>query len=77
MQDFGKGGSFWTILSKNVKFLNIHQNSHENEVILAKSGVRATPLNLLWIRLWKLLGVLHYSDLYKYLQKKEGVRVEQ
>ena len=53
------------------------KNSHESEVILAKRGVRAIPLNLLWIRLWKLLGVLHYNDLYKYLQKKEGVRVEQ
>ena len=35
---------------KYVKFLNIHQNSHENEVILAKRVVRATPLNPLWIR---------------------------
>ena len=35
---------------KHVKFFNIHQNSHENEVIVAKSGVSATPLNPLWIR---------------------------
>ena len=31
-----------------VKFLNFHQNL-ENEIILAKRGVRATPLNPLWI----------------------------
>ena len=35
-------GSFWTILSKNVTFLNIHQNPHENEVILTKRGLWAT-----------------------------------
>ena len=48
MQNFGKGGSFWTSLSKNMKFINIHQNSHKNEVILAKGGggVQATSLNL-------------------------------
>ena len=48
----GAGGSFWTILSKNEKFLNFHQNRHENEITLAKRNVRATPLNPLWIRPW-------------------------
>ena len=50
MQDFGKGASFLTILSKNVKFIIFHQNPHENEIVLAKSGVRAILLNPLWIR---------------------------
>ena len=44
---FLKRGSFWVILSKleHIKFLNVHHNTHENEIILSKSGVRATPLN--------------------------------
>ena len=36
----------------HLKFLNFHQlvTPDENEIILAKRGVRATPLNTLWIR---------------------------
>ena len=54
MRDFGKWGSFWTMINnlkqKPMKFLNFRQNAHENEIILAKRGVRTTPLNPLWIR---------------------------
>ena len=32
-----------------MKFLNLQQNPHENEIIPAKRGVRATPLNPLCI----------------------------
>ena len=37
---------------KHMKFLNFHQNPHENEIILAKRGIQATPLNSLRICPW-------------------------
>ena len=39
-----KGGSFRYV------YLNFHKISHEIEIILSERGVRANPLNPLWIR---------------------------
>ena len=51
-----KGDSFWYF------YLNYHENPHEIEIKLSKRGVRAKPLNPLWIRHCSKCFILVYKS---------------